>query len=275
MTGDALVGAEVSYGCGTYAECLIGLTEFNQGTGYLNAKLPICTNGYLQIEKEGYEVKREKLTTKLGTSENLGTIKLYPKIKKNISINKFNLSYNIILQNDNLRIQGEKIDDNSSKLSDQESVLVTMNRISDGIDPDFEVYVQLIGNETEEVELIPGKYSLDIVYLNDDGVIIPKDCASSCIKRNIFRTCTKRLKYPSEPIELKPAPWGGVEFTEERPISIRKNELYNVNTSLELFTIVYPLPNEIACLKSLEEMDKKEDYTLKYRSKIVPRFVVD
>jgi len=267
--------------------------------------MPICTNGYVLFEKEGYETKRVELTTRQDTPTNLGNVALYKKITKNISIQKFQINYLYKLDNSfgiptrcfipglnsllmfsgdcfeavkhKLKIKGVDITNESIILTENESVIVKFELINNGISPDHKVYTKITGNESQEVELIPGRYAIDITYLDAEGVSIPEDCDKACEKCAWYETCTvKHCKYyPPNQIELKPAPWGGLDFNESMPVYLSPSNLYNNNTEIELYIITYPEPNEIACLDSLEEMGKKTEYTLKYRSMLIPKFVTN
>ncbi len=302
-TGEALENVEVSYGCGTYAECFIGLTELKYGSGYLSSKMPICNNGYVLFEKQGYETKRVELTTRQDTPTNLGNVALYRKVKKNVSLQKFEIDYLYKMDNDfgiptrcyipglnslllfsgecfdlvksKLKIKGTNMSNESANLTMNESAIIIFELMNNGINPDYKVFVRIKGNETEEVELIPGRYTIDITYLDANGVSIPKNCDKACEKCSWYETCTvKHCKhYPPNQIDLIPAPWGGLDFNESRPVYFRPSDLYGNNTELRLSVFSYPRPNEISCIESLEELDKKTEYTTKYRSLLLPKFI--
>jgi hypothetical protein len=302
-TGEALENVEVSYGCGTYAECFIGMTELKYGSGYLSSKMPICNNGYVLFEKDGYETKRIELTTRQDTITNLGNVALYKKVKKNVSLQKFEIEYLYKIDNDigiptrcyipglnylllfsgecfdvvksKLKIKGTDISNESINLTMNESAIIQFELLNDEINPDYKVFIKITGNETEEVELIPGRYAIDITYLDKRGVSIPEDCDRACEKCAWYETCTvKHCKYyPPDQIDLIPAPWGGLDFNASRPVYFRPIDIYDNTTELKLSLFSYPEPNEISCLDSLEELDKKGEYTIKYRSLLLPKFL--
>lgn len=274
-SGTALDDATVSFGCGTYAECAIGKTELKLGAGYFNNKMPLCLNGYVLIEKPGYQSKRIKLTTEKDKNINLGAIGLYPFETKNITVKKYPINYNFKLKSGKLKVDGVSIINSNFPLTENESAVIKLSLIGEDIDPAYEVFLTLDSNETGEVALVPGRYAIDITYMNNDGITIPKKCDRACEKCAWYETCSvKHCKYyPADPIEIKPAPWGGLDFNASKPVSLRARDIYNKNNTLELYSFVYPLPNEIACLDALEEMTKKTSYTMDYRSILVPRFV--
>jgi hypothetical protein len=275
-SGTALSDATVSYGCGTYAECAIGRTELKMGAGYFNNKMPLCLNGYVLIESSGYQSKRIKLTTEKDRNINLGAIGLYPFETKNITIKKYPINYNFKSVLGKQIIEGVSISDSNYPLSATDSVVVKLSLIGEDIDVSHEVFLTLDGNETGEAQLVPGRYAVDISYMDNNGVIIPKECNSVCKEKRSWVLgggCKKRVYYPSDPIEIKPAPWGGLDFNASKTISLRARDIYNKNNSLELYSLVYPLPDEVSCLNSLEEMNKKTSYTMVYRSILVPKFV--
>ena len=99
--------AIVSYGCGRYSECTIGLTD---SSGKFSSKMPICINGgYLKIEKQGYAQKMiSDITTDLetpvslsATINHIGETKV--KIKVIELINAFRFKKE--LQNDLSKVQ--------------------------------------------------------------------------------------------------------------------------------------------------------------------------
>ena len=275
LTGQGIGDVIVSYGCGTYEECALGLTNSLYTSGYFSSKMPLCLNGYVSFEKIGYKTERVKLSTIKDQSENIGSIGLYPLVTKNVSVKKFSLSYDI---DDNYRkINGVKISDTYSVLNEDETAILRMNLINDGINPKRIVFININSNNTKEIELVPGKYSIDIIYLDSNGKVIPKECDKKCYDTDLLDvlglTEGECFLIPPDPIEIKPAPWGGLDFNESNPISLRPQDIYDTNKSLELYLITYPEPNDISCLNSLDELSKKTSYTLQYRSRLVPKFV--
>jgi hypothetical protein len=275
VSNDALDDTYVSFGCGTYAECYLGSTFDKNGAGYFSDNAPLCNNGYLLLEKEGYQSKRIKLTTEKDKPINLGAVGLYPLQKKNISIKMFNISYDIKTNNGKSKIDGVKINNESNFMFENDSAIITLKLVQDSLEPELQVYFTLNSQNSKEVNLIPGRYSIEIFYLDNDGVVIPKNCDKECEDCGLLEFCVNGVKnckrYPNEDINITPAPWGGLEFDENHPISFRHRDIYG-NNSLELYIFRYPEPTALSCLDSLEEMGKKAEYTLKYRSKLVPKF---
>jgi hypothetical protein len=275
--GIALDDAIISYGCGNYEECTIGKTELNLGAGYFNGKMPLCMNGYVLIEKVGYQSKRIKLTTEKDKNINLGAIGLYPFVTKKVIVKKYSINYDFESNSGKLKIDGTSIASSNSELLSTESAIVKLSLVGEDIDLSHDVFLTLNGNETGEIQLVPGRYSIDISYMNEEGIVVPEKCDRACEKCQWYETCSvKKCKYfPADPLEIKPALWGGVDFNSSKPIFLRARDVYNNDNVLELYTFVYPKPNEVSCLNSLEEMSKKTSYTMDYRSILVPRFVSD
>jgi len=329
-TREALKDVEVSYGCGIYEECYLGTTLLNHGTGYLSSKLPLCSNGYVLLEKTGYESKRIKISSIKDIPSNLGSVGLYPIITKNISIKLFPINYTYRLTSSDfdippycflspynfqigflmnsvsddcyetllptLKISGYQISNQSRNLNSNESIMIKLTRISSGIDPKYEVIKTFnIGNlinqtlidsgyidedypfittEPLTVDIIPGRYEIELTYFNNEGVVVPKDCDRACEDCAWYETCSvKHCKYyPSDPIELKPAPWGGLHFNSSYPVYFRPTDIYADDNYLEFYSITYPIPNDLSCLDSLDELNKKADYTLEYRTQLLPEF---
>jgi len=273
VTGKGLNDVLVSYGCGTYAECALGKSDSVYSEGYFNSKMPLCLNGYVSLEKIGYKTERVKLSTIKDQSDNIGSVGLYPVETKNVSINKIPLLYKI---EDNFvkdYIKGVTLDNNSYDLTENESAIIRMTLIDQGgINSPYLVFTTLEANNSEQINLVPGKYAIDIMYLDNSGVTIPKECEKKCSKGIIFGIGKKCVWVPPNEINFAPAPWGGLDFNESNPISLRPSDIYNKNNSLELYLITYPEPNKLSCLDSLNELSKKTSYTLQYRSRLVPKF---
>jgi len=223
--------------------------------------MPLCQNGYVLVEKQGYQSKRIPMTTEQDISQSLGTISLYKKVRKNISIKKYQMDYDYDLP-------AEPVN-----LIDTESAVININLISDSIEPSYNIMTIYTPGQDNYIDLIPGRYSIDITYVDNEGVLIPKNCDRTCLERDLFNNCDKWIYYPSNDIELNPASWGGVSYTEDNAISFREQDIYDESNTLEFYVLRYPTPNADTCLDSLEDMDKLEEFTIHNRMTLVPKFV--
>ncbi len=260
-THEPLLDAYVSVGCGNYDECSIGMTKFDKGAGYFSEKMPLCEKGYVLVDKDEYQPKRIPITTEQDIPKSLGAVSLYKKIRKNISIKKYQMDYDY-----DLPLEPEN-------LIETESAIITLKLISDSINPPYEIMTTYTPGQDNYVDLIPGKYSIDIMYVDNEGVSVPKNCDRSCIKRNLLNQCTDWMYYPSEDIELKPAQWGGVKYLDRYALSFREQDIYDESSNLEFYILRYPTPNAETCLDSLEDMGKLEEFTIQNRMTLTPKFL--
>jgi hypothetical protein len=87
--------------------------------------------------------------------------------------------------------------------------------------------------------------------------------------------CTKHEYFPNDNVELNPAPWGGAEINSETTgnFVITQAELANAN-NIEFRALKLSDPKKNSppggCLEVLDEMDKINEYSIKYRDSIMP-----
>ncbi len=323
-TNQKLQNAIVTYGCGAYDSCEISLTDEN---GKFNHKLPLCSNGYIEIKKQGYKTEYIKYSTYDNQHTHLGYIYMKPLIQKRVKLKPIFLRYNYKLKNKdsisssckayfNLinttwflkqNMNKSKIKDIFSTLNITEDCLNTLSKnIKLSSTNNFKTYAINYSKEniteltknfkyiirfnslsnlvpetnfvmTDNLEfnitLTPGKYAINVMLINENGVKIPKKCKKICTKHcSSWSLYHKEYKYmPETDINLQPALWGGLDFNESIPIYFTDSQIYNNNT-LILPILIYPYPTEKSCLDSLNILSEQALLTRKFRTTLNPTF---
>lgn len=285
-TGEPIEGATINYGCGDYEECWVGSTELSTGgrTAEWKGKLPVCQGGYLSISKEGYGSKAIMLSTQEGrgvllTTQNLEKIRELSATLKKIEIQK------IYTRNDDWEWEGGADSIGSLQDIDSSSEQVVLTITQTGFDAGTNPVTNTIifgkdGVDKQEIKLVPGDYEITANLMDHDGITIPHNCSRVCSDRGFLGIgCTDHTYFPDSEVVLEPAPWGGVEIKAGAGATgvfrVTAAELDN-NKELEFRVLKLPnLQNSLpagACLDALNEMDKIDDYSAKYKTDIWPVF---
>ena len=260
VTEKPLTGVSVTYNCGTYASCYLDVTRNDTSNkASFNEKLPLCENGYIELEKENYLTKRIQFTTAYQQSNYIGSIYMEPVITKNISIKKYNVS----------RLGTGYVLGQPVELSENDSVILTFNKIPfDALDEPWTQTLVFGKNAigTNMIDLVSGAYSVDAQLLDYNGVIIPKECQEICVGPII--KCSKTIKIPENDIIINVSMQGGISFNESDPFIITTGDLIN-NNSLEVYVVRMPNPR---CLNDMNEASLTGYMAKKYPDELIPKF---
>jgi hypothetical protein len=259
VTNMPLSDVTLTHYCGTYASCYIDLTRYNAtlNESSINTKLPLCINGYVQLEREGYLTKTIPLTTEYDKSNNLGSIYMEPVVSKNISIMKYDV----------IRLPNNKYELGAlQNISANDSVLLTLNKIT--FDQFEEPWTKTIilgrdgfGKNVAEVDLVAGAYTVSAQLLDYNGVIIPKKCQRIRVKGD-------DIYVPDNDIKIDVAMWGGISFNESNPFVISTTDLLG-NNSLEIYVVRMPDPR---CLDDMSEPLLTGYMGKMHRPELIPKF---
>ncbi|MFH1064562.1 MAG: hypothetical protein V1729_05755, partial [Candidatus Woesearchaeota archaeon] len=195
VNGSAIDGAEVHYACGYYDSCRLGITELkqisndtNETEAHFASKFPVCSGGgILRVEKPGFMTERLVELSTLPDNNQTIHVELEPIRTKNISFKKFVIDR--IVFNDSLAEEVKLFRWNSQlkNLSEYDMILLTFNKINDSpAEEAFAKFVMFYGNDTlnedmfRTVDLIPGRYTVDMQYFYTNKTIIPKLCKHVC-----------------------------------------------------------------------------------------------
>lgn len=261
----------ITYGCGTYAACNMGMTNER---GILKTKLPICTGGYIIAEKDGHHKKVLPFATRPGQKheENI-TLDAYKVM--NISVKKYIMTYNATEKT----MQCCKP---AVKLGPFDKVLLTLQRVQEDnlASPLMHTVSFEASTKPQEITILEGNYTVMGQYIDNLGVVIPQGCMHLCTEFNpLTGACTKSKSLPDTTKIIKPAPLGGVLYSERSEyLEIKKQ---HIDTEKEVIFHVLQLPT-INCLSSqdcilpncigMEELGKIGEYTIRYNQYVRPRF---
>lgn len=268
-TRQPLADVDVTFGCGNYASCLVGKTSYDNllNVQSFTAKLPICMNGYVQLEKSGYQRKIVKLTT-TSNKTNMGSIYLEPIHKVNVSIKVYPMTRKSvdILGNSftvELILHNETINPGIN-----DTIVLNLDRITSGLEePMSQTIIISPDNRNTEIELIPGRYTVNGQLSVAEGYIIPKECKTFC-GGGFLGIGKKCVKVPNSSIEIKNAILGGINIDSTYPLNVKREYLDN-NKTLEIYLIRVPPP---PCVDEMQEVNRIPYITKKYRSKLMPQF---
>ncbi|MEM4637925.1 MAG: hypothetical protein QXK76_02800 [Candidatus Woesearchaeota archaeon] len=267
-TRQPLKNVDVYFGCGNYAACSLGKTEWDSilSVESFNKKFPVCMNGYLQLKKSGYKDKFVKLSTS-SSNLNLGSIYLEPLKKINVTIELYQLKRNLLHISDNYITTGFTFPNQTTKPLVNDTVIITIKKIPTSLEDEYIQNVFLTANSNNtEIELIPGSYTISGKYISSKGYVIPKECKTEC-SNYVLGICTKHIKVPSENIEIVPALLGGVEFNEDNPLIIKRSDLNK--KKMVIYVLGLPPP---ACIDDIKETGNLENIVKKYQNVLKPKF---
>jgi len=292
ITSEPVDEALISYSCGDYASTVIGQTSIDPSSGdsILNEKFPVCINGKLTIEKAGYFKKTLELTSITGGEKTLN-VNLNPFVYIDVHLQK----YQIEIINDRLKLTDSSI---PLGIEPNDKVIITIERILES--PDDEMLSETLIVDQEQftidepigtVRLVPGKYNIDISYLDNNGITIPAFCKSICVDRCMslvcchgtwraygcdgteyyMRQCMEYDYLPKEEIVVgPPAPMGGLMLNENTvQFTVSQSDLRN---SQKFILSFLRIPNP-PCIDELEWMGETEALSRFYaNTQLKPEF---
>jgi len=251
--GRALENVTFSYACGLYATCDVGLSAEDGRYASLDTKLPQCQGGLLKAEKEGYQSVSARVSTRNGQSVVLPDMSLYPYKTIEVSFVKYQVHKNAVT--DALSVGSPEPIDTS-----KETVFAMLNRYDQTGSEGPVTGTVIYSNDTNitTISIVPGRYEIRAFYLNNEGFVIHKGC------KHIHGHAV-----PENDTEIKPAPWGGLERTNETSYwLVQKDDLYGHET-LTIPVFVAPPP---VCIDDLDSMGDTKLFSRRFRSEAEPAF---
>lgn len=268
-TKQPLENVDVTFGCGNYASCLIGRTTYEKAFDVqsFTGKMPLCINGYVQLEKFGYQKKIVKLTTGL-SDVNMGSIYLEPIKKVNTQVKVYNMERNMVSIAGNEVSVGLLFPNQSFPPEVNDTITLILTRIPTGFDEPLTqtIFISKDANNTA-IDLIPGRYTLSGNLIAGEGYTIPKECDEVC-DNYVLGICTGHKKFPEDNLLVKPALLGGVEFDKTSPLNVKREDLLN-NKTLELYLLKLPSP---PCIDEMQEINMIKSLSQSHRIKVMPVF---
>ena len=252
-TLEEIEGALIDLGIEGYSSANLGVTEKDErGDIQFVGPAPVVYNGFISAEKKGYFKQYKLITTNIG-EEQLIIFELEPETVKNFTIQVFDLN--------DMKIR---------PLGQREEVTLFFNKINDGntLNKHQEAVRFTNSSRIDEGKIMPGYFTVNAMFIDNEGFVIPKECKSYCTNE-IAGICFSSEKVPKDDIEVIPSMWGGVEFNSENPLLITENDLYDNNTIM-LTVLKLRTPRCIGDLEIIGDLDK---YTVLFESKLKPLFI--
>jgi hypothetical protein len=106
--------------------------------------------------------------------------------------------------------------------------------------------------------------------MDSDGIVVPANSKKICDGVDCWFMSEEEKYIPDEPIEIKPSNWGGLEFNEDLPWSLSRNDLCNSSNELIITLFKFPPPENIDDLQNLGKLD---EVSKQYRADLLPKFI--
>jgi hypothetical protein len=254
ISDETLKDVTVTYACGNYNSCHLGTTKPDDANdkNVFYGNSPICKNGMLILQKDGYYVSKIPFSTD-DVNSRYNVVKMIREYPINISLDIFQLGKN----------NKEYVLDNISNVSNFISILTfTKVKVRD-YDSD---YVKVLMFEdldsVQKIDLIPGSYEINGVLIDENDIVIPKKCKK--VKDNLI---LDDVYIPDDDIVLKSLPYGGVVYSKDtRLFRASVDDLEN-NDNLEIKLFRYLNPR---CFDSLKQLERTDYYTELLGDRIYP-----
>jgi len=259
--GKTLKGMEqatVSFLCGTQ-NCNFGYTV----NGTLNSKFPRCLGGTLRVTKLGYA----------SHSSPLDTDREEP-IKRDIMLEPIRI-LNATIKNYAITKQGKHgtwdfREGGPLRPDKLQQTVVQMTRNGTPYDEPYSAIVEIPGDKSGQIRLIPGKYVISINSFYKSNITIPTDIRCFKIKK-LFSSKKKCYNIPEEPIifnETSPFPYGGAEFEYEITSSMLRSAK---NIEFRQFVLaIDEVPEKDRIVEDLNEMEKVKLYSKSNAERVYP-----
>lgn len=254
-TLEPITKANVRVGIASFGATNLGLTQLTPD-GYesiFEGKAPHIQNGYVHVQKQGYIDEVKPLSTNTTQVTNLGVFSMWKLVDKNISVDIFDLSSN-----------------SKREKNTHETIIIMLDRI-DPNNPNPFSRVVVFDNQTstQQIQLAPGRYTVYATYVDQEGVVIPAKCKQTApFPQNLLIEKEQRFT-PQEPIEIKPAMWGGIDFNEGFPWLFPPDQAY-ANNSLSFTVLRFQDP---VCFEDLNMFSQLAQYSNQYRTQLTPTVI--
>jgi hypothetical protein len=256
-TDGALSGASIAFGCGNFKTCpSFGITD---SAGYFSGTLPVCIGSFVRIDKDGFlSVVVANLSSVPDSILSLGNIYLEP-----IRIKKASAKVVPIMMINSTKNPGPELAGNvhafALPLEKGESILITLTRVkANDFEQDFFQTLIVESDAKQDLKLVPGNYSLELTFTDNEGVIIPS-------RTEIVGT--EKVEYPE--VDMKPAMLGTttIDDTTGGYWEVRSKDLEKGSVTFYALKMEKP-----KIVEDLSEFGKFANYSETYRLVILPTF---
>ncbi len=277
LTNAKLDGVQVVFNCGDNS-CSMGTTDSD---GKLVTKFPLCIGGSLSYFKDGYFAKSNPLSTSVGRNDFVDA-ELYKKVKLNVTVMKKRILVNSTLMPLTTKTKRTySFDPKPAPIEANEQAIVTFSRISGYGEEDLNQVV-VFSNETNfmEIELVPGDYSVTGSLILNHRVVIPKDPCYKCTGGHWYTFSSCKCMSMDE-IAMQKVARGGLTWdTPETYLKIVNQDLVG-KQNMDVYVIStldgFSLNNDstttpILKVDDLNQLSKTDEYSMRYRRELEPRF---
>ncbi len=250
--------ASVSFLCGDNA-CMFGSTR----NGSLSSKFPRCVGGTLRINKQGYASFSSPLDTQREEPMKIDVL-LEPVRTVNATVRNFALT------KAGKHDQWDFREGGSLRPSDNQETTIQLTRIGNSWEESFSSVVSLTGDESKEMFIIPGNYSITINSFLRENLTIPPD--QRCFKiKKLFGSKRKCFWVPQNAIvfnETSPFPYGGAEYEYEFTSSMLRAA--NKIEFKQFIIAIDRVPEDKRIVEDLNQIDNVNAYALSNLDRIYP-----
>jgi hypothetical protein len=245
FSGERIPEVGISFRCGTYRSCAIGSTDYS---GKTVEQFPICGGGTLILEKQGYYPSTVDLDVYPNTEESVvATLEPYTVLDANVVL--------IPTSRLNGTFSSQALKALNFDMQRTDEVFLTITRVKEGpFDADFSRVLFVNGTGTQQLELISGQYTIEGMFLKNEGILIPK---------RTEEVGGEPITYPEIP--MKPAILGGI-YVDQR------SALWDLSSVSDYSSVQFYMfrMQDPWNLSHLEEMGMFENYSVDFRGAIEP-----
>ncbi len=253
-TGDGISRASVSFGCGNYGTCTIGMTDTE---GRYIGRLPVCIGGgYLTLERDGYAPAAESsLSIRPGQGQ-IFRVRMKPLKQVTASVRLLSMES---LQGPIYDVQAIYDKKHSSvPMQENEEAMMTISKVKDDLfEPGYSQFVDITGSNSQNIMLSEGKYTISGTFMDLDGFSIPEHNETIGGQKVLLHE-----------MDMKPALLGGIDINDGNGYwIISSDDVKNENVELYLFRSEVPTTSA-----GIELASSYRDYSDRYRSIADPDF---
>ena len=301
-TKEPIDKATINFGCGNFVACSVGETTLDsKGESVFKGPLPLCKGGYISAEANGYHPEFEPLSTTEGKEKEI-ILNLEPYRYFQASVKRYNITLNYTRGSEvNLYPYGlgylirksAACCKDPGDLGQGEMVQLEITRIPDPWklyeEPLEQVLGILPGAPGNVTRLIPGKYRVNMVYINENSYNITRGCKLICKDGEYFGDeCEDEDEMQLEPKENQQMlPSGGAWINEtvgewvltERDLDSGKSAIeFYILKLLKIECIdnqhcILNSPFEVPRCIDVSELRNLDKYNVLFANFLKPKFI--
>ena len=155
-----------------------------------------------------------------------------------------------------------------------DTVMLNIQKIQESpLEEQFSQFLLFDGNSTpQQMQLVPGRYTISITYLDKKGITIPAKCQRICVEADKPNTCCDGgdLYVPEKDINMTPAPIGGMEFSGSSGNDLMWIVTPDALDSSNTVNFNFLRQDPPKCLDDMAELNKISSYSTTYKDELEP-----